>query len=305
MVLKRVFLVWVFLWIFGSSCFSHEGHKHSDEELEAVQFLLISATDRDAFLGQWLTDDLIDSMVLTDDGMPPGSRRLSESEIERLKSADLVFAAKENIAVPGGVTPKSLVRIEPDKHPSLKPSNPKQGRASGRQPLRPQVDICEGQSFWSTPEDVIGIASVLQHELGERIPSLKTRIERNFLFLKSELEIDQRKLVGVLGHLSGRKLLVPPCVFRSMRFLVQSPFEEVVWANNAVITPAMWQASCGISKVSNCVLVRSIPVGSGFSIPSGVIAGFMNAGLSHPPAGNYLGNLRLQIEQLDALLSLP
>lgn len=299
-------LIMMALILGPTSLFAHEGHTH--EEMEAVEYSLVTLSYRDAFIAQWLTDDLIDSTPLSDDGAPPGVRPLTPNEMQRLGKANLFFTARD-IPRFQGKPPETLEVISipssevPPQKPTIQPVAPagKKTRKAKQPPQSPEPQnpkTCEAENRWSAPMETIHMAEFLAAELGRRLPTLKEKIDRNLMFLKSELQIVEGKLREIEALSGDVGYLLPPCLYASIETAYALKTLKGPPISIEPMTADRYQRDCLTLGKASCILLTplndlevSLPHSGNFRPPLVVL----DAGLKAPAKGNYLTELHGQI----------
>lgn len=282
------------------------GPHPAHDTLEAIPFKLVTATSRDAFLGTWLTDDLIDVETLTGDGTTPGLRQLSQDEARRWATADLVFLARESVLPPANPSPKAFVLMMPAKgeQPVQVPS-----RRKGKKTPVTLPPPCSGTPSFSPPPETYAIAVELAAALETRLPQLHEMIERNLLFLKSEFAILDGLLKEVEARAGDRAFLVPECLYRQLGDTYHLKLETVDAGLEGTLTSERFAALCKKTGRPGCFLLQ--PGAPGRSSEGGRSPGFsppgvvLNAGLRAPIRANVLADYQAQVEALRALFGAP
>ena len=311
---------WVLgLWAIFFAALSHGSEDLAHETLEALPFVVVTATAREAYLATFLTDDLVDVETLTADGNPPGLRALSAEELHRLSSADLIFLGRE--WVDDSLTTQfssKLVRLpewpEPPAGVAEKDTRGPTEKSLGKKTKRPAPQPvpgarCKNMPVFAPPNESLAIARELATVLAQRLPQMTEKIERNFLFLKSELGIFDALLRDLQAPAAQRGFLAPACVFRFLAEDYHFALVAVEWADSAEVTEAVFQRDCRKTGQPSCLVLRldapARQVGGDRSPafkPPGVV---LNAGLRKPIRANVFADYQAQLEILRVLLTSP
>ena len=159
---------------------------------------------------------------------------------------------------------------------------------------------------WSPPMQTLEIAEDLALILIQERPALRPQIERNLLFLRSELGIVDAKLRAMLPVLRQKKLLAPPCVYRIFANVYHLSIQEVEGIKVENIKANHLNTLC--PQILSCLVFRPwLPIRV-----SGKVSGTMkelrvaslDAGLHYPIHGNYLGALHQSVHELESMLDL-
>lgn len=293
--LRSIFyLVALSLSLKSPSVGAHEGHEHGHEEMEAVEFLLVAVTYRDAFIAKWLTDDLIDTATVTQDGSPPGSRALDPRELAQLEKANLLFISQDPVNLPPRRPPQLAVVDLIPKAPIPLPQSKKSGQLKAAEPS----ESCEGQGIWTPPRQVMFDSEQLAAALIQRLPMMKDKIERNLLFLKSELGVLDGKLkeIATLSH--DRGYLARPCLYSLLSRDYAFKIETLTLPFGIALNHDQYQKACQKTGRPTCMVLEAMPSTPGpegseshIRPPTVVLA----AGLKTPAQGNFLSEMHTEL----------
>ena len=283
---------------------AHEGHRSHGAEL--TPFRVVTDNYRDAFLVEWLTAGAIEAVTVSEDGAALEGPAHKPSELDRLRKADRVILTGPSDPVPKGFPLKApLIQLPIHQSGNGAASPPSKSVRSAPKPQQ-KADACERNVSWSPPMQTLEVAEDLAHTLSRERPAFALQIERNLLFLRSELGIVDAKLREMLPILRQKKLLAPPCVYRIFANVYHLSILEVDGITLEKVKVDELNAIC--PRLFSCLVLRPwppIPVsaqGSGMMKELRVTS--LDAGLHYPIRGNYLGNLHQSVRDLESMLDL-
>ena len=317
---------WVLgLWVLACGAAPHGGEEAAHETLEAVPFLVVTATAREAYLVTFLTDDLVDVETLTAEGDPPGLRALTREEIQRLNAADLVFLGRESldgaqpalnskkvIRMPEWPEPPAVVSDRATQGATDRPSK-KKSKKTSVQPtpsLQPTPSVqCRNIPVFAPPKASTEIARELATVLAQRLPQMAEKIDRNLLFLNSELRIFDGLLKDLEAPAAHYGFLGPDCVYRLLAEDYHFAVTRVEWSASDEVTQEVFQRDCAKTRQSSCLVLRLDAPTRGIGgertpsfKPPGLV---LNAGLRKPVRANVFADYQAQLDVLRTLLSPP